>query len=90
MLNPLGMCTYDATLEILARKKHWMGWLATTPSTKETLELTLILSKHETFVIDRNNLNGFWDLYHGPDVGADAPKVHWNYPVPTWVKTQMS
>ncbi len=29
-------------------------------------------SKHGIFVQFRNNLNGFWDFYHGTNVGADV------------------
>jgi hypothetical protein len=36
---------------------------------------TLIWSKQRTFVIFRNNLNGFWDFYHG----VGSPKA----PTPT-------
>jgi hypothetical protein len=31
---------------------------------------TLILSEYGIFVILRNYLNGFWDFYHGTNVGA--------------------
>ncbi len=31
--------------------------------------------KYGKFVLFRNNLNGFWDFYHGNTVGADSQKA---------------
>jgi hypothetical protein len=36
---------------------------------------TLIQSKHEIFVIFRNNLNEFWDFCNGINMGADSHKA---------------
>ncbi len=32
----------------------------------------VLVSEWEVFVIFGNNLNGFWDFYHGTNVGAGA------------------
>ncbi len=36
---------------------------------------TLIYSKHGIFVTFKNNRNGYWDFYHGLNMGAGLPKV---------------
>ncbi len=39
---------------------------------------TLISSKQEIYAIVRNNLNGFWDFYNGPNMVLMHPRPNGN------------